>query len=94
MKLNDKNIIQINPILVNKSKNPSNVRLNIIGNNLSKNKNVKLIKPKQKNIQISLNNSNLKSYSKIFKKSTNISHQNQENYQGQVKSNKSQFKKD
>ena len=91
MKMNNKNI-NINQILVNKSKNPSNVKLKIIGNNLSKNKNVKLIKPKQKNIQISPNNSKLKSYSKIFKKSTNIPHQNLEN--NQVKSNKSHFKKD
>ena len=91
--MNNKNI-NTNQILVNKSKNPSNVKLKIIGNNLSKNKNVKLIKPKQKNIQISPNNSKLKSYSGVFKKSTDISHQNLENYQGQVKSNKSHFKKD
>ena len=53
-----------------------------------------MIKPKHKNIQISPNNSKLKSYSGVFKKSTNISHQNQENYQGQIKSNKSHFKKE
>ena len=96
MEMNNKNI-KINPILVKKSKKPSNIKLKIIGNNfnnLSKNKNVKFIKPKQKNIQISPNNSNLKSYTKIFKKSTNISNQNQENYQRQIKSNKSHFKKD
>ena len=95
MKMNNKNI-KINPILVKKSKKPSNIKLKIIGNNfnnLSKNKNVKFIKPKQNNIQISPNNSKLKRYSKIFKKSTNISHQNLENYQRQVKSNKSHFKK-
>ena len=81
MKMNNKNI-KINPILVKKSKKPSNIKLKIIGNNfnnLSKNKNVKFIKPKQNNIQISPNNPKLNSYSKIFKKSTNISHQNLEN---------------
>jgi len=94
--MNNKNI-KINPILVKKSKKPSNIKLKIIGNNLnnlSKNKNVKFIKPKQNNIQISPNYSKLKSYSKIFKKSINISHQNLENYHRQVKSNKSHFKKD
>ena len=96
MEMNNKNI-KINPILVKKSKKPSNIKLKIIGNNfnnLSKNKNAKFIKPKQNNIQISPNNSKLKRYSKIFKKSTNISHQNLENYQRQVKINKSHFKKD
>ena len=81
-KLNINNNMIINPIFVNKSKNIDSYKIKIKkqGTNIPKNKNVKLIKPKNQNIdiQISPTNINSRSFNLLKKASNNNTHQNQE----------------
>ena len=100
-KMMNQNKLNINPVLVNKSRDLDNIKLKIkkAGNNPTRNKKGKIIKPKPKNIiniPISPNNNNYNSYSNIFKKSTfiNNSHQNSANYLNQNKVTNSNLKKE
>ena len=74
------NTSNINPILVNKSKNlvNSKIKMKKPGNNLTKNKKIKLLKTKPQNIKIHISpiNQNSKSYKNITKKLPNNSPKN------------------
>ena len=101
--VNANNVVKnvINPILVNKSNNLVNNKIKIkniknIGNNTTKNKIGKIIKPKQQNINIKIS-PHQRSYTNILKPTTftsnNKSQPNPQNHSNQNKVNNSNFKK-
>ena len=98
----------INPILVNKSKNLINSKIKIksiknLGNNTTKNKRAKILKPKLQNINIKVP-PHQRSYTNVLKASTlmknnnnnsnNNNLQNKENYMNQNKIKSSNIKKE